>query len=742
MIRFTRCISLAVVCLLPHARPLAASPFNSEDGFPASAMNSSGDHVIAGDLKSYVSWEGRIFALKPHPGVTANARMSAGIAARPESIGKRAEPFVNRDDIAIICGGPEARVLNAGGVWRRIGAGSSLPADQPGRFFCAMSPQGRWLAYDQSARTLHMPGSTLGLDLGPFPQVIALAQGFLLAGRERAYFLSPGGKLREVTPHPFKGLHEHSTATANAGLILSHTAQGFFLQPYSQPGGEDFSLRGPALRLPVNPCGDEQRCGVSLGSDDSWLVSGYWGHFIGRGDVSFRVKEIPNMSLEVGGVAISHQRDGGRFLYLGNDDADSGKLDEHALPARPTSHSLAHPPTGTLKDGKPTFHAVWRRTAHVAGRSLPRNAIIVDSLRDGGFLELTFEAGNLPDEWPADTVAMERAESISLDRIKMEPHASLPADLWWRRVQGLEEALRLIQDTGLRSAPVTVGVVDSGLLAEHPFLNSHLAHNVLETPDNGLDDDGNGFVDDAIGYDFSDEDGTPQDEYGHGTHVTALIAGAAEGERLSVGLNAKVFMARIFDHHGNSNSIDIARAVIYATDRGAEVMNHSWAGGRRTQALSDAFSYAAGRGVMLMVAAGNDKTNINDYPPIPSSFQGAIPIGAYNQKLKKPGYSNFGNRIVQWFLPGDAMISATADGAFGAMDGTSMAAGFASGMAAYALGVFKTYLPDLSRKERNERVGALICRSREKSQLDNHSRCGAVNFSRLVQQLASLQDLL
>src|SRR5713101_8478277 len=159
---------------------------------------------------------------------------------------------------------------------------------------------------------------------------------------------------------------------------------------------------------------------------------------------------------------------------------------------------------------------------------------------------------------------------------------------------------------------ITVAVVDDGVALTHPDLAPNLWINPSEIAANGRDDDGDGYVDDVNGYDFVGNRGDPSpartgEERWHGSHVAGTI-GAAGDNRIGIcGVNWKVsLMALRGIGPRGGRSDDLARAIDYAVDHGARVVNASWGGGGHSQAIAKAVARARERGVLFVPAAGNE----------------------------------------------------------------------------------------------------------------------------------------
>jgi subtilisin family serine protease len=239
-------------------------------------------------------------------------------------------------------------------------------------------------------------------------------------------------------------------------------------------------------------------------------------------------------------------------------------------------------------------------------------------------------------------------------------------------------------------AGVTVAVVDTGVNATHQDLAGQLAGNPGEQGDgretNGIDDDHNGFVDDAAGWDFYARDNVPEDGNGHGTHVTGTIAALGTNRAGVVGVapRAKVLPLRVLGNGGSGWMSDIATAFDYAGDLGVPIVNASL-GGPRTEVVEQAI--AEHPGTLYVVAAGNDNTNADTSYPCALELANVVCVGAGDNHDERASFSNYSAASVDLFAPGVDIVSTynTSSSAYVAMDGTSMATPHVAGAAALAL---------------------------------------------------------
>ena len=240
-------------------------------------------------------------------------------------------------------------------------------------------------------------------------------------------------------------------------------------------------------------------------------------------------------------------------------------------------------------------------------------------------------------------------------------------------------------NTTTGSGDIIIGVIDSGVDYNHEDLSANMWTNTGEIPGNGLDDDGNGFIDDVHGYDFFDNDGDPMDPDGHGTHVAGTIAAEGDNAIGITGVNwkAKIMALRFLGPEGGATS-DAIRAIEYAVQMGAHLTNNSWGGGSYSQSLKDAIDAAANANQLFVAAAGND-TNDNDLnPQYPAGYtsDNIISVASTTRNDLLSSFSNYGAASVDLGAPGSSILSTLPGNNYGSYNGTSMASPHVAGVAA------------------------------------------------------------
>ena len=230
---------------------------------------------------------------------------------------------------------------------------------------------------------------------------------------------------------------------------------------------------------------------------------------------------------------------------------------------------------------------------------------------------------------------------------------------------------------------VRIAVIDTGIDYSHPDIKDQMWTNTAELNGTaGVDDDGNGYVDDIHGYDFANNDGDPRDGHSHGTHCAGTI-GASHNSIGVAGVMADVeFVAVKFLTDAGSGSTEGAiKSIDYATKMDVDLMSNSWGGGGRSQALHDAIQRAADKGIVFTAAAGNSSTNNDQRPHYPSNYEvkNVISVAATTAGDGLATFSCYGRRTVHVAAPGHNILSTTKDGGYASYSGTSMATPHVSG---------------------------------------------------------------
>lgn len=238
---------------------------------------------------------------------------------------------------------------------------------------------------------------------------------------------------------------------------------------------------------------------------------------------------------------------------------------------------------------------------------------------------------------------------------------------------------------------VIVAISDTGVDYNHEDLAANMWINPGEIPENGLDDDGNGYVDDVYGMNAITGSGDPMDDHNHGTHVAGTI-GAVGNNGIGVAgvaWNVRLMAAKFITSNNYGSTGDGILTIDYAVANGARVINASWGGGGYSQALKDSLVAAGDAGVLFCAAAGNDNEDISEHPNYPASYHltNMIVVMSTDRNDNRSGFSTYGATGTDIAAPGSSILSTRRGGGYLNMSGTSMATPHVSGAAALLLSV-------------------------------------------------------
>ena len=263
-----------------------------------------------------------------------------------------------------------------------------------------------------------------------------------------------------------------------------------------------------------------------------------------------------------------------------------------------------------------------------------------------------------------------------------------------------------------------IGVIDSGIFPYHSDIADNLYKNPSEIPDNGIDDDKNGYVDDYHGFDFNLDSHNIFDERGHGTHVAGTIAARGDNNVHVSGIcwSSQVINLRWIDMRGRGVASDAAEAIRYANKLNIVITNNSWrlrSGIDPSYIVRDAISEANDKGYLFVTAAGNYFDNIDEVPLFPANYDldNILVVGATNHGdgfavwNESSGWaSNYGAQNVDLAAAGADVVSLRASGGIIAKNGTSMACPHVAGAAA----LIKSIRPDLKAVHIKEIIMATV----------------------------------
>lgn len=282
------------------------------------------------------------------------------------------------------------------------------------------------------------------------------------------------------------------------------------------------------------------------------------------------------------------------------------------------------------------------------------------------------------------------------------------------------------------SNEVTVAVIDTGVDYRHKDLNANMWVNEAEkNGQDGVDDDGNGYVDDIHGYDFANNDGDPLDGHGHGTHCAGVIGAVHNRDGIrGVMSKVKIVGIKFLTDKGSGTTENAIKSIDYATKLGVNVMSNSWGGGGYSEALKEAISAANEKGIIFVAAAGNSYSNNDTKATYPANYEvsNVVSVGAMDGKGAKASFSNYGKKTVHVFAPGKDILSTVKNNGYQKMSGTSMATPFVSG----AMGMFVLQNPGMSPEEVREQ---LISTSIKNGSLDKFTVSGRMDAFRFLKNM-------
>jgi subtilisin family serine protease len=247
---------------------------------------------------------------------------------------------------------------------------------------------------------------------------------------------------------------------------------------------------------------------------------------------------------------------------------------------------------------------------------------------------------------------------------------------------------------------VVVAVIDTGIDVRHPALRDNLWINPGEDGvdslgrdkrTNGIDDDGNGFVDDVHGWNFAGNSNDLTDTHGHGTHIAGIIGAKKISPRLPHGVadNVSLMAIKYYDPKiGAENNLrNSVQAILYAIRMKAQIINYSGGGTEPSAEERAAIKLAEKHGILFVAAAGNEKSDadIHKYYPAGYGLSNIITVTALDENQEILPSSNYGLKSVDLAAPGKSIDSTLPGGSYGKMTGTSQATAFVTGTAALLL---------------------------------------------------------
>lgn len=283
-----------------------------------------------------------------------------------------------------------------------------------------------------------------------------------------------------------------------------------------------------------------------------------------------------------------------------------------------------------------------------------------------------------------------------------------------RYVSGEQYAITILKlqkawDISKGKKNVKIAIVDSGIDWTHEDLKDNIWKNPGEVPNNGKDDDGNGFVDDVNGWDFvgnisatnnplqPDNDTKPLNSNNeHGTHVSGCASAVTNN---NIGIASPGFSCNIIPCKVGADNLYVAdilvgyQGILYAANLGADVINCSWGGPGYSQANHDVIKHAVSKGSVVVVAAGNSGGYLDVVKQYPAAFPEVLTVGSTGSNAVST-FSDYGVTVDVW-APGENILSTVLNNEYSRQSGTSMSSPIVAGVC----GLIKSVHPDWSPKK-------------------------------------------
>lgn len=275
-------------------------------------------------------------------------------------------------------------------------------------------------------------------------------------------------------------------------------------------------------------------------------------------------------------------------------------------------------------------------------------------------------------------------------------------------IAGVDIGAAQAWDITTGSRDVVVAVIDTGVNYNHPDLKANMWTNDIELSGQaGVDDDGNGIIDDIYGASFvnaAKPTGNPLDDHGHGSHCSGTIGATGDDGQGIVGVawNVRIMGVKFLSANGSGSLDGALKAIDYATSKGAKILSNSWGGGGYSETLKQAIERSNEAGALFVAAAGNESNNNDSNPTYPATYDvpNVLSVAAIDNRGQLASFSNYGKTKVHVGAPGVNIVSSITGTRYDSWSGTSMATPHVSGMAV----LLASAEPNLTGIEMKERI--------------------------------------
>jgi subtilisin family serine protease len=298
---------------------------------------------------------------------------------------------------------------------------------------------------------------------------------------------------------------------------------------------------------------------------------------------------------------------------------------------------------------------------------------------------------------------------------------------------------------------VVIAIIDSGVDIDHPDLKNNIWRNTDEIPGDGQDNDQNGYVDDIHGWDFVENSSDPNPKIegkfdmqsiSHGTFIAGIASASSNNKEGIAGISwsSKIMPLRVINDEGEGTISSVVKAINYARENGAKIINFSFVTDSASQALEDALDEAYQAGLVIVAAAGNDDVDLEKSKRYPVCNDGnnnkILGVAALNDKDRKPTWSNYGAKYIDVSAPGENIVGpvyySPTEGFTSFYEenwsGTSTAAPHVAGLAALILAKYPYFT--------NKQVQDTIIKTAENIDSQNPAYKGKLGSGRINAYLA------